>query len=68
MEKTLTEAERKSLNEAMEQAADDAWNSFDIKAANATGDGVKATANWLKANYRQAGYNKLCRRLLTIAD
>ena len=68
MGKALTPEEKEALNLAMEKAADEAWKSFDIKAANSTGDGVKAVANWVKANYLKAGYNKLVRRLLTIAD
>lgn len=68
MGKPLTDAEKKALDARMEADADAAWKAFDIKAANATGDGVKAVANWVKANYLKAGYNKLMRRLLTIAD
>lgn len=68
MGKILTDAEKEAQNKAMEQAADDAWKTFDVKAANSTGDGVKATANWIKANVAKTGYNKLCRRLITIAD
>ncbi len=68
MGKPLTDEEKKKLDADMEKAADDAWKGFDISAANASGDGVKAVANWIKANYKNAGYNKLVRRLLTIAD
>ncbi len=68
MGKPLTAEEKEKLNADMEEAADVAWESFDISAANKSGDGVKAVANWLKANKNKAGYNKLCRRLITIAD
>ena len=68
MGKPLTEEERKALDAKMEKAAEDAWSKLDLKAANSTGDGVKAVANWLKTNRDGAGYNKLCRRLITIAD
>lgn len=68
MGKPLTDEERKKLDADMEKAAEDAWKGFDVSAANASGDGVKAVANWIKANYQKAGYNKLVRRLLTIAD
>lgn len=63
-----TPEERKAQDTAMETAAEAAWKSLDIKAANETGDGVKAVANWVKANYLKTGYAKLMRRLLTIAD
>ncbi|MDD5229747.1 MAG: hypothetical protein PHC43_00300 [Candidatus Marinimicrobia bacterium] len=68
MGKTLTPEEKKALDTKMEDAAEAAWTNFDLGKANETGDGVKAVANWIKANYLQAGYAKLCRRLLTIAD
>jgi hypothetical protein len=68
MGKQLTDTEKQAANKAMENAADEAWKSFDVSKANATGDGVKAVANWVKANYLKAGYAKLMRRLLTIAD
>jgi hypothetical protein len=68
MGKPLTDEERKKLDADMELAAENAWKGFDVSAANASGDGVKAVANWIKANYQKAGYNKLVRRLLTIAD
>jgi hypothetical protein len=68
MPKQLTQEERDAMDAKMEAAADKAWADFDMKQANSTGDGVKAVANWLKANYKETGYNKLCRRLLMIAD
>lgn len=68
MGKALTDEEKKARDAEMEAAADAAWAAFDMKVANATGDGVKAVANWVKANYLKAGYAKLMRRLLTIAD
>jgi hypothetical protein len=68
MGKQLTEAEKKAIQDKMEKAADEAWAKFDVKAANLTGDGVKAVANWVKANYLTAGYAKLMRHLMTIAD
>lgn len=68
MGKALTDEQKKAQDEAMEKAADEAWAKFDVKAANATGDGVKAVANWVKANYLKTGYAKLMRRLLSIAD
>ncbi len=68
MAKQLSPEEKAKLDQEMEVAADKAWNEFDAKAANASGDGVKAVANWVKANYKACGYNKLMRRLLTIAD
>lgn len=68
MPEDKAKAEKEANNQQMEAAADAAWATFDMKAANATGDGVKAVANWIKANYMKAGYKKLCRRLMTIAD
>jgi hypothetical protein len=68
MGQALTDEQKKANDQAMEKAAEEAWKKFDIKAANATGDGVKAVANWVKANYLAAGYTKLMRRLITIAD
>jgi hypothetical protein len=68
MGKALSPEERAKLDAEMEAAADEAWKKLDVKAANASGDGVKAVANWVKANYLKTGYAKLMRRLLTIAD
>jgi hypothetical protein len=52
----------------MEADAVAAKADLDIKTINASGDGVKGVANWMKRWYLRAGYKRLSRILIEVAD
>jgi hypothetical protein len=52
----------------MEADAVAAKADLDIKTINASGDGVKGVANWVKKWYLKAGYKRLARILIEVAD
>jgi hypothetical protein len=52
----------------MEEAALIAKKDLDIPRINASGDAVKEVANWMKRHYSKAGYKRLSRILLELAD
>ena len=45
-----------------------AKTDLDIKTINASGDAVKGVANWMKKWYLKAGYKRLSRILIEVAD
>jgi hypothetical protein len=60
--------ESKEVIEKMDAAAVMARNELDPKSINASSDPVKLVANWMKKWYAQAGYKRLPRILLELAD
>jgi hypothetical protein len=60
--------ESKEVIEKMDAAAVMARNELDPKAINGASDPVKLVANWMKKWYAQAGYKRLSRILLELAD
>ena len=58
----------KEVVEKMDAAAGEARKELDPKSINASSDPVKLIANWMKKWYAQAGYKRLSRILLELAD
>ena len=52
----------------MDAAAGEARKELDPKSINASSDPVKLVANWMKKWYARAGYKRLSRILLELAD
>ena len=63
--------ENKEATEAIKQmdaAANEARKELDPKAINAAADPVKEVANWMKKWYPSAGYKRLSKVLIELAD
>jgi hypothetical protein len=60
--------ENKEVVEKMEAAANDARKDLDPKTINASSDPVKCVANWMKKWYPEAGYKRLSKVLIELAD
>jgi len=60
--------EKEQVMQSMEADAVAAKADLDIKAANASGDATKYIANWMKKWYLKAGYKRLSRILIELAD
>ena len=60
--------ETKELMEKMESAATEARKELDPKTINASSDPVKEVANWMKKWYPEAGYKRLSKILIELAD
>ena len=52
----------------MDAAAKEARKELDPKAINAAADPVKEVANWMKKWYPSAGYKRLSKALIELAD
>jgi hypothetical protein len=52
----------------MDAAADEARKELNPKTINTSPDSVKEVANWMKKWYSVAGYKRLSRILLELAD
>jgi hypothetical protein len=61
--KEATEAMKK-----LDAAAKEARKELDPKAINAAADPVKEVANWMKKWYPSAGYKRLSKVLIELAD
>ena len=60
--------ETKELIEKMDKSASEAWKDLDPKTINASSDPVKEVANWMKKWYPEAGYKRLSKVLIELAD
>jgi hypothetical protein len=60
--------ETKELMEKMDSAATEARKELDPKTINASSDPVKEVANWMKKWYPEAGYKRLSKVLIELAD
>jgi hypothetical protein len=60
--------ETKELMEKMDAAASEARKALDPKTINASSDPVKEVANWMKKWYPEAGYKRLSKVLIELAD
>ena len=60
--------ETKELMEKIESAATEARKELDPKTINASSDPVKEVANWMKKWYPDAGYKRLSKILIELAD
>ena len=60
--------ETKELMEKMDAAASEARKALDPKTINASSDPVKEVANWMKKWYPDAGYKRLSKVLIELAD
>jgi hypothetical protein len=54
--------------EKMDAAVGEARKDLDPKAINASSDPVKEVANWMKRWYAKAGYKRLSKVLIELAD
>ena len=60
--------ETKELIEKMDSAATEARKELDPKTINASSDPVKEVANWMRKWYPEAGYKRLSKLLIELAD
>ena len=60
--------ENKEVIEQMDAAANEARKELDPKTINTASDPVKEVANWMKRWYPEAGYKRLSRVLIELAD
>jgi hypothetical protein len=60
--------ENKEVVEKMEAAAGEARRELDPKTINGSSDPVKQVANWMKKWYPEAGYKRLSKVLIELAD
>jgi tetrahydromethanopterin S-methyltransferase subunit B len=60
--------EIKELMEKMDAAAAEARKALDPKTINTSSDPVKEVANWMKQWYPEAGYKRLSKILIELAD
>ena len=58
----------KEVVEKMDAAAGEARKELDPKSINASSDPVKQVANWMKKWYPEAGYKRLSKVLIELAD
>jgi hypothetical protein len=60
--------EAKEALEKLDAAVKEARQGLDPKAINASSDPVKEVANWMKKWYPSAGYKRLSKVLIELAD
>ena len=60
--------ENKEAMEKMDAAAGEARKDLDPKTINTSSDPVKEVANWMKKWYPEAGYKRLSKVLIELAD
>ena len=60
--------ENKEAMEKMDAAANEARKELDPRTINTSSDPVKEIANWMKKWYPEAGYKRLSKILLELAD
>jgi hypothetical protein len=60
--------ENQEAMEKMERSASEARKDLDPKTINASSDPVKEVANWMKKWYPEAGYKRLSKVLIELAD
>ena len=60
--------ENKEVIEQMEAAAGEARKDLDPRTINTSSDPVKEVANWMKRWYAKAGYKRLSKVLIKLAD
>lgn len=60
--------EKEAIAAKMDADAANARNDLDIKAINQSADPVKEVGNWMKKWYARAGYKRLARILIEVAD
>ena len=60
--------EAKEALEKLDAAVKEARQGLDPKAINAAADPVKEVANWMKKWYTSAGYKRLSKVLIELAD
>ena len=58
----------KEVVEKMDAAAGEARKELDPKSINTSSDPVKCVANWMKKWYPEAGYKRLSKVLIELAD
>ena len=64
----MVNMDAKNAMEQMDAAAKEAGKEFDPKTINASADPVKEVANWMKKGYTSAGYKRLSKVLIELAD
>ena len=64
----MVNMDAKNAMEQMEAAANEARKELDPKAINVAADPVKEVANWMKKWYSSAGYKRLSKALIELAD
>ena len=60
--------ENKEVIEQLDAAANEARKDLDPKTINTSSDPVKEVANWMKRWYAKAGYKRLSKVLIELAD
>jgi hypothetical protein len=60
--------ENKETIEKMDTAAGEARKDLDPKTIDTSSDPVKEVANWMKKWYPEAGYKRLSKALIELAD
>ena len=60
--------EKEAIAAKMDADAVNARNGLDIKSVNQSPDPVKEVGNWMKKWYSKAGYKRLARILIELAD
>jgi tetrahydromethanopterin S-methyltransferase subunit B len=60
--------ENKEAIEKMDGAANEARKELDPRTINTSSDPVKEVANWMKKWYPEAGYKRLSKVLIELAD
>ena len=60
--------EAKEAMKKLDEAAKEARQELDPKTINAAADPVKEVANWMKKWYPSAGYKRLSKVLIELAD
>lgn len=60
--------ENQEVVQKMETAAGEARKALDPKSINASSDPVRQVANWMKKWYPEAGYKRLSKILIELAD
>jgi hypothetical protein len=64
----MVNVDTKNAMEQMDAAVQEARQELDPKAINAAADPVKEVANWMKKWYTSAGYKRLSKVLIELAD
>ena len=64
----MVNVDTKNAMEQMDAAVQEARQELDPKAINAAADPVREVANWMKKWYPSAGYKRLSKVLIELAD
>ena len=64
----MVNVDTKNAMEQMDAAVQEARQELDPKAINAAADPVKEVANWMKKWYTSAGYKRLSKVQIELAD